>query len=276
MGLLMTSCVGDTADNSSSRATTKQEANQQKTNPNVSANQGQANITNAAPSRSTENIKVNMPNSSAAPNAATNPQAATNAKSPTEIQSGKKTNRLTGKQKALEQNKEKIDKSIKAHGGKTLPSACNLVNASFISQVMGNVEFSDIITKDGSGKKAVDARSCFFKWDDQGNPNGGVLLQIQRNPLPDEFPDWASYYISSKRNQGDQMPDGSGSYRYKDFPGMGIAGGYNYDLGRYVWRTETDNVFMVAFNLQSSEAEQLIWAEKIGKEAMRNFKNYTN
>ena len=92
-----------------------------------------------------------------------------------------------------------------------------------------------------------------------------------RNPVPDDLPEWASYYISSKRNQGDKMPDGETSYRYKDFP-LGKAGGYNYDIGRYVWRIDTGNVFMIAFNIQSSEAEQLIWAEKIGKEVEKNFR----
>ncbi len=256
--LIFSSCVSDTPAASQAGNTTPPSTAITKQKPTT------------ATTRPTENIKVTQAGKKAPTTASTVQKNET-----VDINTVRDKNRPTAIQKAKEQAKLKKEKSLKSYNGVELPSACRLIHASFITKVMGgSVQQSDILTKDGSAKSATDARSCFYKWDDGGNPNGGVLIQVQRNPIPDEFPDWASYYVSAKKNQGDQMPDGSGSYRYKDFPGMGLAGAYNYDLSRYVWRSETDHVFMVAFNLASSEAEQLIWAEKIGKEMMKNFNTY--
>jgi len=154
--------------------------------------------------------------------------------------------------------------------GSKLPSACGMVSESFLGGVIG-VDADYIATKNGSGKSTTQ-NSCFFRWDQDGLANQGVLVQIQSNPLPDEFPDWASYYISAKRNQGDKSPDGASTFRYKDFKGYGVAGAYNYDLARYYWRTETDHVFLIAFNIQSTAEEQLQWANKIATEVMKNVK----
>ena len=52
---------------------------------------------------------------------------------------------------------------------------------------------------------------------------------------------------------------------------LGKTGAYNYELGRYIWRTDEGNIFMIAFNLDGSDPEYLLWAEKLGKEAMKNF-----
>ena len=259
----------------------------------TSSNQAQTRITNQQNSpvskplsRPTENIKVNLPGQKPV---VTKPEITKPAVSAnvTKVNQDDNYNGLTEEEKRMTKEREKkMERLLRENptpkpkttklAPNALPSACDLVTAEFVSKTLGVVEARDIYVKDGSGKKAVHARSCFFKWDDAASPNAGVLLQIQKNPVEEEFPDWASYYIRSKRDQGDVMPDGSGTYRYKDFPGMGIAGAYNYNLARYTWRTETDNIFMVAFNLPSSEAQQLIWAEKIGKEAMRNFAKMKN
>ncbi len=158
---------------------------------------------------------------------------------------------------------------VKKATGKGLPHSCHLMTEAYIGKVIG-VDPGYISVKDGSGKTATTQSSCFFRWDHEGQGNTGVLIQVQTNPLPDEFEDWASYYISAKRNQGDKSPDGASTYRYKEFLGIGVAGAYNYDLSRYYWRDTKDRVFMVAFNLPSTEEEQLAWAGKLAKEVMRN------
>ena len=159
-----------------------------------------------------------------------------------------------------------------------LPEPCDLITAEEMADILKIVAARDLYVKDGSGKSPLtsSSRACFYKWEYRNNPNAGVLVQVQRNPYPEEFPEWASYYISSKRNQGDKMPDGETTYRYKEFPGMGIAGAYSYDLSRYTWRTTSDHIIMVAFNLDSAEAEELIWAEKIGKIVEKNFLEIIN
>ncbi len=280
ISLFLGSCVNDTTNNDTVNAVTAPEKattsnnskliTAQNTKPSTpqaapqAAPQASQNkkpvATDVAQQRPTENIKVTMPDGSQQ-----KPQVKRQIKTPNPNNPNKASQQL---QKTAN---KKLEKSL-AHYGKLLPAACDLLTPEFVSEVIGGVDISQVVVKDGSGKNAVDAKACFFKWADKGNPNGGVLLQVQRNSIPDEFPDWASYYINGKVNQGDRTPDGSVTHRYKRWDGMGQAGAYSYDLARYTWRTESDHVFMVAFNLQSSEAEQLIWAEKLGNEAMKKFK----
>jgi len=225
--------------------------------------------------RATESIKVKFPDGKTSTSKPASPNLNNSQGKDVVDANNINRNRPNADAQANKQLEERRKKSLEAHGA-PLPSACDLMSADFISTVITGPTASEIFVKDGSGKKAVDARACFFKWNDNGNVNGGVLVQVQRNPIPEEFDEWAAYYISSKLNHGDKMPDGSATYRYKRFDGMGVAGAYNYDLARYMWRTESDHVFMVAFNLESSEAEQLIWAEKIGRHLMKNFEKTRN
>lgn len=152
---------------------------------------------------------------------------------------------------------------------KTVPDACTLVSPAFVGKVIG-VDPAYIALRDGSGKAGSNQSSCFFKWEHDGIGNAGILIQAQTNPLPDEFDDWASYYINAKRNQGDKSPDGIATYRYKNFTAIGVSGAYNYELARYYWRDTKDRVFMVAFNIPATEEVQLGWAEKLAKEVMNN------
>ncbi len=150
-----------------------------------------------------------------------------------------------------------------------LPSACALIEENAVGKILG-IDPRAIGVKDGSGPEAVHSKACFFRWDHEGIANSGVLIQIQDNPVADEHPEWAKYYISSKINQGDKNGDGTGQFRYKDW-GVGVASAYNYEMARYYWRTENDLVFMIAFNLPSAEAQQLVWAEKLYKEVTNNY-----
>ena len=154
--------------------------------------------------------------------------------------------------------------------GPKLPDPCALVSEAFIGKLIG-VDPLYIGKKDGSGKSFTQ-RSCFFRWEHDGIANSGVLIQVQKNPIPDEFPDWAAYYISAKKNEGDKAPDGSSTYRYKDFPGYGVAGAYSSDMGRYYWRLKNDVVFMVALNMPEAKGVQLEWAKAIATEVSRNAK----
>lgn len=152
-----------------------------------------------------------------------------------------------------------------------LPSACGLISADKIARIL-NVNADAITLKDGSGRQSEHSQSCFFRWTHNGVPNSGILVQVQDNPVPDEAPEWASYYISAKINQGEQMPDGSGSFRYdrvKD--GLGDAAAFSGELSRYVWRVGTEYVFMIAFNFPGTPEQKKNWAEAIGTEVMNNF-----
>lgn len=174
--------------------------------------------------------------------------------------------RNSGQQKQAAQQNQPTPKKKSVHN---LPaSACNLLTEEFIGEAIG-IDYRYISTKSASGG-AEFQRSCFFRWDQDDTPNAGVLVQVQVNPIKDDFPDWADHYIPSKKSSGDNAPDGSATYTYKDFDGVGEEGAYNHSLGRYYWRTKDDRICMVAFNIPTTEQQQLIWAKKIGKEVMRN------
>ncbi len=217
--------------------------------------------------RPTEDMKVNMNGKQISPQ--------TKSKPPVKSVSG--NNSITKAPSKVTQPAPKRTPDKIPPG--SLPSACDLVTEEYVSEVLGIVAARDIYVKDGSGPNPYksDSRSCFFKWPYQGEPNAGILIQVQRNSYPDEFPDWAKYHITSKKQQGDKLPDESVTYRYKDFPDMGEDGAYNYQLARYLWRLKSGHIIMVAFNLPtSSEPEQLLWATKIGKVVEKNFQKILN
>ena len=170
-----------------------------------------------------------------------------------------------------QQKIEKVPTKVKADPIGTLPDACTLINEPFIGKTIKVVPEA-ITIKDGSGPSSTTARSCFFRWEHKGVPNSGVLIQIQKNPLPDEINDWAAYFIQAKVNSGDNDPTGGVNYKYKPVNDIGKAGAYSYDMHRYFFRTEEDIVFMVAFNIRATEEEELAWAKTIGKEALKNYK----
>ena len=171
-------------------------------------------------------------------------------------------------------SKEETQKEANANiqrGKRPVPHACDVLNPKTVAKVIG-VDQASIGVKDGSSSASPYAKSCFFRWEHRGVPNSGVLLQVQDNPVPDEFPEWAAYYIQAKKNEGEKSPDGAFEYRFKDFDGLGVDGAYNYELHRYMWRDKKDFVYLIAFNLPASEAEELEWARKIGAEVMKNLK----
>ena len=181
------------------------------------------------------------------------------------------------KKRAIENAREKITTQAKvaAENPSTaylkLPDACTLVTDKFIGKTIG-VNPMAINIKDGSGPASSHARACFFRWDHEGIPNSGVMVQVMDNPLPDEFPEWASYYIKAKIDGGDVKPDGTGAFKYKKLDGVGLSGAYSFDMHQYLMRTEAGYIIGVAFNLPASEDEELAWSKIIGKEVIKNLK----
>lgn len=149
-----------------------------------------------------------------------------------------------------------------------LPDACSLVSRNEVATILG-VPAEDLEIKDGSGS-SNHARACFFKW--IGNrPNAGILIQVQKNPVGDEFPTWATSFVESKRTMGESdFSGGDENFKYDKLEGLGDDGSYSYDLGKYFWRVGDDYVYMVAFNEDMSASKQLSAAKKLGAVVMKN------
>ena len=144
---------------------------------------------------------------------------------------------------------------------KKVPDACSLITTEEIAAII-NVKAADISIKDASNLKSRTTRSCFFRWEHQGVPNSGVLIQAQSNPLPEDFPEYITTYINSKKESGEKSMDGD-TFVYKPFNGGGVEGAYNHDQSKYLWRVNDEIIYTITFNLGADEATQLGWAEKI-------------
>lgn len=144
-----------------------------------------------------------------------------------------------------------------------VPDACSLITIEEIASVIG-IDASTISVKDGSNLRALNVRSCFFRWEHNGAPNSGVLVQAQSNPLPEEFPDWGTTYIKAKIESGDKTLDGA-TFLYKPFDGGGVEGAYNHEMKKYFWRIGDDIIYTLTFNLGADEPTQKAWAEKLAK-----------
>jgi len=183
---------------------------------------------------------------------------------------------IDAKKRAIEEARAKILRQDDRNKSKTdytkVPNACQLVSDEFIAKTVG-VNVQAINVKDGSSPASSHARACFFRWDHDGIPNSGVMIQIQTNPLPEEIPDWASYYIQAKLNSGDVKPDGSGTFKYKRLEGVGVTGAYNYDMHQYLFRTKDGKVVGVAFNLHdANEKKEIAWSKVLANEVIKNLR----
>ena len=144
---------------------------------------------------------------------------------------------------------------------KDVPDACTLLTTQEIASVIG-IDASAISVKDGSNLRSLTVRSCFFRWEHNGAPNSGVLIQAQSNPLPDDFPTWSTTFIKSKIESGEKSMDGE-TFLYKPFDGGGVEGAYNHSQAKYFWRMDDKLIYTITFNLAEDEATQLAWAQKI-------------
>lgn len=132
-----------------------------------------------------------------------------------------------------------------------LPFACDLVRNSQMLEIIKINEELDVMDGNRSGTSS-NASSCFYKWNDAVYGSSGVMIQVQKNPLPDELPDFVQAYIDNKKYEGENANEAGGAkYKYKDFEGLNIEGVqaiYNEELNRYYFAKDTKYLNSVAFN----------------------------
>lgn len=152
---------------------------------------------------------------------------------------------------------------------KNVPDACTLLDVGFIAKTF-NIDPAVINVKDGSSSQNLKARSCFFKWDTD-LPNSGILVQALKNPVEEEFPEWVTYFVRTKKEDGEKSFSEPGVvYRYKDWKAAGDEGAASTEAGKYVWRLGDDMAFMLAFNLTIDPSKQEQAATAIAQEIMSN------
>lgn len=157
-------------------------------------------------------------------------------------------------------NKEKLN---------SVPDACALITSAQVAEIFG-IKAQDIEQKDASHTKSPYTRSCFYRWEG-ASPNTGILLQVQANPVAEEYAEWVSLFVESKRTTGEKEMGSNDTYKYKKLEGLGDDGSYSHRLGKYVWRDGNKYAFMVAFNTNSAPEVQMKNVQKIGKIMMDNY-----
>jgi len=148
-----------------------------------------------------------------------------------------------------------------------VPDACDLLSKETIARYVGQPAES-IFLADGSSAQNPKARACFFKWDGSALANAGVMVQLQKNPVEEEVPEYFTYLISSKKTEGEKNPASGEVMKYKDWPGFGDDAAYSTEAGKYVWRIGNDWAFMVAFNTVLPPKKQKAAAEVFAREVI--------
>jgi len=150
-----------------------------------------------------------------------------------------------------------------------VPNATKLVPRATIAKIIGE-DPEHLEIKQGNSVSEKNYQACFIKWP-SGFPNAGILLQVSRNPVYDEFRDWAISFIDSKKTSGETLPGTEELVKFKDYTEHGDSGAYNYEAGKYYWRINRDYVITVAFNIDWNEAKQYRVATELGTEVMKKF-----
>jgi hypothetical protein len=150
-----------------------------------------------------------------------------------------------------------------------IPDPCTLISESSLNTLFGLKNSPEI--KSGSKTPRPAEKSCFFKFGDSNKPNAGIMLQIMTNPYPDEIEDYPSLVVDGKIKDGEQSPYDKTPKRFKPWNEMGDSGCYSYEAGKYHWKIGSKYLFLLAFNTNHTEAQQMQLASTIGKEVMKNF-----
>ncbi len=160
--------------------------------------------------------------------------------------------------------------AVKGNFDKDIPDACTLITEAQVESVFG-LPKGTVALKDGSSTQATKARACFFRWETDANPNAGILIQVQKNPIPEEYAEWPTLFIQSKIEGGEQTFDGSGiSYKFEKWDEAGDAGCFSYEAGKYHWRIADDYVILLAFNTNNNKKSQMAAAKSISGIVMSN------
>ena len=171
---------------------------------------------------------------------------------------------------SVNQDPSKFAKSKKAILN-SVPDACALISVNEVAKILG-IDPDAIKQKDASHTKSPFTRSCFYKWDG-ASANTGILLQVQANPVAEEYAEWVSLFVESKRTSGEKEMGTNETFKYKKLEGLGDDGSYSHRLGKYFWRDGNNYAFMVAFNTNSAPEVQMKNVKKIGKIMMSNYAN---
>lgn len=153
----------------------------------------------------------------------------------------------------------------------SLPSSCEMISQEKIKEIF-KITVPSVNVKDASDPADPKIKSCFFQWDDDDTPNAGIMIQLQTNPVFDEYNEYISKYVSAKLTEGETMLGDDKPSLYKKFDAGGVDGAYNFQHARFYWNYGNNYLVMLAFNISTlSESQMVDVAEDVAAEINSNF-----
>lgn len=178
---------------------------------------------------------------------------------------------IVGKMKTSgrEVNPDEISAMLDKERSKStvIPRVCNLLSEEDVAQAFS---ISSTIINESNGNRSQissdNSKSCFWRWTE-----GGILVQISKNPFPEEVNDWGSRYMNSKKTNGEKTTSSADSrFTYKDFDGPGKYNIYNAELGRFYTSKDEDFIISLIFNGNYPERKKM----QIAKELLTKVHNF--
>ncbi|MBK9566376.1 MAG: hypothetical protein IPO37_14775 [Saprospiraceae bacterium] len=152
-----------------------------------------------------------------------------------------------------------------------LPSSCEMISQEKIKEIF-KVKAPSVNLKDASDPADPKSKSCFFQWDDDDTPNAGIMIQLQTNPVFDDYNEYISKFVTSKLTEGETMLGDDKPTIYKQFDAGGADGAYSFQQARFYWNYGNNYLVMLAFNVSTlSESQMVNAAEDIAEEVNKNF-----
>jgi hypothetical protein len=149
-----------------------------------------------------------------------------------------------------------------------LPFACDIFTADEILSILGMEQDMEVL--DGNrGSSNTNSTSCFYRWNDDDYGMSGVLIQVNRNPLPDEIPDYVTKYMNNKRWEGENSYDDPNTiFKYSDMEGFDFPVIYNRETYRYYFGIKNTFLCSVAFNYPTTGEVLDEWFKPIARKMM--------
>ncbi len=153
----------------------------------------------------------------------------------------------------------------------TIPNACEMITQQSIQTLMKSAGLN-IRIKEANDPENDKAKSCFFQWDDPNTPNAGILIQIQTNPIFEEYPQYISNFVAAKLSEGETVLGQDKPVKFKKFAAGSTVGAFSHEQSRFYWSLGNNYLFMLAMNLTTLNEDQMLsLGEKIVEEVNKNF-----
>lgn len=147
-----------------------------------------------------------------------------------------------------------------------LPDPCKKINISSVAELL-DVSENDVTFK-SSKVVSKTTRSCFFRWPHPEVANAAILIQALGNPVPDEFPQWASAFIENKKSSGERtVEDPATAHKYVTLKGVGEHSCYSLEQSKCYFRKD-DMVYLVALNGVDDDNTKMEIFKKLGNEVL--------